>query len=244
MTNDLSKKNDKFEHGTLLVTTSWDDGDILDLKIAELLNKYGLKGTFYIPKSYSKLSLSSHDLLEIDRIHELGAHTLSHPILTGCSTAKAEKEISGSKAYLEEIAGHKIEMFCYPAGRYNLEVKSLVKKAGFIGARTCQPSDSIPLADPFEWPITLQASDASHRLTFEIWRRSRLSLSSLFDWPVRARSLFDIAVKKGGIFHLWGHSTEIQGQGDWDKLDGVLRYISNNNAATYLTNGMIIGMKK
>ncbi len=30
-------------------TTSWDDGSIYDMRLAELLLKYGLKATFYIP---------------------------------------------------------------------------------------------------------------------------------------------------------------------------------------------------
>ena len=35
----------------LIVTTSWDDGSRLDLKLAELLEKYGISGTFYVPKT-------------------------------------------------------------------------------------------------------------------------------------------------------------------------------------------------
>ncbi len=31
------------------ITTSWDDGHPLDFRVAELLSKYGLRGTFYIP---------------------------------------------------------------------------------------------------------------------------------------------------------------------------------------------------
>ena len=32
-----------------IVTTSWDDGDPQDLRVAELLDSRGLKGTFYVP---------------------------------------------------------------------------------------------------------------------------------------------------------------------------------------------------
>lgn len=32
-----------------IMTTSWDDGDPCDLKVAELLRARGLAGTFYIP---------------------------------------------------------------------------------------------------------------------------------------------------------------------------------------------------
>jgi peptidoglycan/xylan/chitin deacetylase (PgdA/CDA1 family) len=36
----------------IMVTTTWDDSHILDFKLAKLLKKYGIKGTFYIsPKN-------------------------------------------------------------------------------------------------------------------------------------------------------------------------------------------------
>ena len=31
------------------ITTSWDDGHPLDLRVAELLSEYHLQGTFYVP---------------------------------------------------------------------------------------------------------------------------------------------------------------------------------------------------
>jgi len=30
------------------ITTSWDDGHVLDMRLASLLTHYGFKGTFYI----------------------------------------------------------------------------------------------------------------------------------------------------------------------------------------------------
>src|SRR4051794_21779274 len=35
----------------VFITTSWDDGHPLDIRIAELLAKYDLPGTFYIPRA-------------------------------------------------------------------------------------------------------------------------------------------------------------------------------------------------
>ena len=35
----------------ILITTSWDDGHPLDLRLAELLHKYDVPATFYIPVS-------------------------------------------------------------------------------------------------------------------------------------------------------------------------------------------------
>jgi len=35
----------------VIVTTSWDDGHLLDLRLAQLLQDAGLKGTFYISRA-------------------------------------------------------------------------------------------------------------------------------------------------------------------------------------------------
>ena len=34
------------------ITTSWDDGHTLDLRLADLLDKYDLRGTFYVARDY------------------------------------------------------------------------------------------------------------------------------------------------------------------------------------------------
>ena len=104
----------------LIVTTSWDDGSILDLKLAQMLTKYGLKGTFYIPKSPKNVTpLRKTDIAALAAEHEIGAHTVNHPHLAQIPPAEAKTEIEDSKIYLEEILGKKIVMFTYPFGEYN-----------------------------------------------------------------------------------------------------------------------------
>jgi hypothetical protein len=46
--------------------------------------------------------------------------------------------------------------------------------------------------------------------------------------------------KNGGIFHLFGHSWEIERFGLWDELDEVLAYIAAHDNVMYLTNGELI----
>jgi peptidoglycan/xylan/chitin deacetylase (PgdA/CDA1 family) len=222
----------------LWVTTSWDDGQRTDIKLAKLLTKYNIKGTFYITKSYSD-SLEKHDVIKIDKEFEIGAHTLKHSILTKISTVQAREEIEGSKAFVEELLNHEITMFCYPGGFYNNQIKNMVKDAGFIGARTTNAGDFHFPEDPFQWHITLHASNGSPRMTFKIWRRNRLPIKTLIDWEIRSKFLFDLALEKGGIYHLWGHSWEIEKNKEWDKLERVLKYISNKNDVKYTTNSQI-----
>ena len=232
----------KKTYKNLVVTTSWDDGSVSDIKLSNLLEKYSLKATFYITKSYRHLerTLTIEEIIEIGKKHELGAHTLTHPDLDEISIESAKNEILGSKEYIENLLGCDVKMFCYPRGRYNDEIIGIVKKAGFIGARTCNHGDFSMPNDPYEWHITLHASNGSPRVTFKIWRINRLSIKSLIDWEVRAKDLFDLGFKKGGVYHLWGHASEFERKDEWDKLERVFKYISNREGVRYMTNGGVL----
>jgi peptidoglycan-N-acetylglucosamine deacetylase len=223
----------------LIVTTSWDDGSILDLKLGELLTKYGIKGTFYIPRFSKRITpMQKADLQELAAKHELGAHTVNHAHLTLIPQSEAKTEIEGSKIYLEDITGTQIKMFCYPFGEFNEDTKQIIKAAGFIGARTVKFNGFKNIPDPYEFGITTAASNHQSDESGEIKKYSAaVSLKNLSDWEVKAKVLFDLALPEGGIWHLWGHSWEINDQDDWDKLERVLNYISRRAGVIYASNG-------
>src|SRR5579862_1019208 len=61
------------------VTISIDDGDPSDLRTVDLLSKYGLQATFYIPGSNAEREvMNAAQIREIDRRFEVGSHTLHH----------------------------------------------------------------------------------------------------------------------------------------------------------------------
>lgn len=224
-----------------IVTTSWDDGHKFDLKLADLLNKYGIKGTFYVSPFYLKDKLTGDEIRELSKIHEIGAHTLTHTDLTSISMNMAEKEIKGSKTFLENILGCEVRMFCYPKGRYNQRVKEIVKKFGFLGARICEGGIFKLPEDPYEWGVTLHASNGSPFMTLKIWIKLKVSARVLLDWEYRAKLLFNLFLQQGGVYHLYGHSWEIAKNREWAKLERVLRYISNKKVM-YLTNGEVLSL--
>lgn len=224
----------------LMVTTSWDDGTITDLKLAELLEKYGIKGTFYIAMSFLDNPLPKKDIMALDKKFEIAAHTISHPDLTNVSLSEAEREIKDSKTYLEDLLGHSISMFGYPYGRYNDTIKQIVKDSGFIAARTCDPGGFNLPEDPYQWHITLLLSNGSPLMALKIWQRFRLwKISALIDWESRAKLLFDLALQKGGVYHIYGHSAECERNNEWDKLDSVFSYISRRLGVQYMASGEI-----
>jgi peptidoglycan/xylan/chitin deacetylase (PgdA/CDA1 family) len=224
----------------LIVTTSWDDGTATDLSLLERLLRYGVKGTFYISRRPSQRLLDEKDIKELDENFELGAHTLNHPDLTRVPLVEARSEIEDSKKYLEDLLGHGIAMFCYPYGTYNKRITELVHKAGFNAARTANAGGLGLPENPYAWHITLLASNSSPLMALKICGQFRLwRPGAWLDWESRAKSLFDVALKKGGIYHLYGHSTDHERNADWDRLERVLAYISGRENVKYMTNGEI-----
>jgi len=114
------------------ITTSWDDGHRLDLKIVDLLRKYKISGTFYIVVDW----VDKEGFLTWGQIKELakmgfsiGSHTITHPPdLKKLHDEELHYETQNSKDMLETALGLPVRSFCYPRGRVNERVR------GFVGA--------------------------------------------------------------------------------------------------------------
>jgi peptidoglycan/xylan/chitin deacetylase (PgdA/CDA1 family) len=86
---------------------------------------------------------------------EVGAHTVTHPILSALPAAIQRSEIRGSKARLEEILGRPVTSFAYPYGSrsdYTAETVALVRRAGFSCACANFADMVWQRADPFQLP--------------------------------------------------------------------------------------------
>jgi len=230
----------------ICVTTSWDDGHKLDIRLAALLKKYGIRGTFYVcpqDREFKKEDLlDSEDILSISKDFEIGGHTITHPHLTTVTTSRADEEISQSKAYLEELLQQAVTAFCYPYGDYNDEVKDLVKKHGYKLARTTRRYAFDITEDVFELPTSFHTyahySDLHKILFFSNF--SLVNCKKYWDWEKLAKVLFERTCQTGGVFHLWGHSWEIEKNNGWQKLESVLSYIAKRNNVIHQTNTEIL----
>lgn len=260
----------------ILVTTSWDDGHVLDLRLAELLKKYNLHGTFYISPHNrefpQELLLNNEQIIRLSQDFEVGGHTMTHPILFSdkkiaiyrlirswlqkngrretklvprIPLAEARQEIKESKEYLEHLLKKDILSFCYPDGRNNAEIQSLVKEAGYIYARTVERFS-------FELPQNHFAAHTSlhaFRHFQDVFKILRFSHGNMFrfvenlDWLTLGKRMFDYVCTNGGLFHVWGHSWEIDMHNDWTRLEELFAYISGNPEIVYVTNGELVSQK-
>ena len=232
---------------TAIVTSSWDDGHPLDVRLAELLAAHGLRGTFYVPiTNADRAVLKPAELNTLQQLQmEIGAHTYSHTALPALDPSTIVHELISSKTALEDIVARPVTSFCYPQGKFNCWARQQTIEAGYRLARTTVSFRLGYDFDPFLMPTSFQfvphpsANHVRHALKEGNFR-------GLVEWIANfgARSnllelldvMFQYILQQGGILHLWGHSWEIEQESLWEVLDVALGHIAHHPEVLYLTN--------
>jgi peptidoglycan/xylan/chitin deacetylase (PgdA/CDA1 family) len=237
---------------TTYITTSWDDGHPLDLRLAELLSKYDLPATFYIPLRNGREVLSSAQIREISTSFEIGGHTLNHCDLTSVPNEVGQREITECKHALEQMTGMPCTSFCFPLGHFRREHLKQVKKAGYRVSRTVELMSLAPpkLRDgTLLMPTTIQAVPAglptyirNSMKRFRPLNLVRYLQCEKGDWVSTAEAVLGQALKAGGVFHFWGHSWEIEKHQAWKGVERVFAMLSQSRGrAVFGSNSSISG---
>ncbi|MDR3651529.1 MAG: polysaccharide deacetylase family protein [Paludibacter sp.] len=230
----------------IIITTSWDDGYALDIRIAELLDKYNMKGTFYVPIRNNENPVMNATLLnDIANKYEIGGHTVNHIYLNTLGKSEANYEISECKNILQNQLGKQIDAFCYPGGKYSQRDINLVKEAGFLFGRTTRLLHTSLDLHPYLMDTSIQAYNHSSSVL------TAHCLKNTFLFPIVQNYFFykgnknfakltEILMSRimttGGLFHLWGHSWEIEKYGLWKEFEMVLEMLAFQQEIAYLTN--------
>jgi peptidoglycan/xylan/chitin deacetylase (PgdA/CDA1 family) len=83
---------------------------------------------------------------------EIGAHTMTHPLLPALSKERQRNEISKSKSTSEAIWGRPVESFSYPHGGFSGLTADLVRAEGFASACTSRHGPAGNRNDRFQLP--------------------------------------------------------------------------------------------
>jgi len=238
-----------------IVTTSWDDGDRADLRLAEMLRSREIRGTFYVPNTPYGVGppLSPDDLRTLSSEgFEIGAHSVSHKLLWGLAAEELAKEVGPCKPMLEDILGKEVRMFCYPCGRYDSNVIRALEEAGYWGARTVRMLATRLEFSPFEMPTTLQIIPQPTSSYVKNVARARkmeglqvflAQMTRLNNWLELGKRLFDSVLENGGMWHLYGHSHEIEKLGLWEDLAEMLDYVAKRKGVMYVPNCELIRLR-
>ena len=229
-------------------TTSWDDGAPQDERLADLLARHGVQGTFYIPRTNQegRPVLPDSSLRRIAQRFEIGGHTHDHVFLNTVDPQVAQRQIIDGKSALQDAVGSSLNGFCYPRGYHDSDVRNWVRQAGFSYARTTvNLFCDLTWSDPFQMPTSLHFYPrAGYRyaktyLRFMHYRHrwppfiTVLQSGALVD---QLKRLIDHCAAHNGYFHLWGHSWEIDELGLWNELDQVLSHLAATFSSEHLVD--------
>lgn len=95
--------------------------------------------------------MTSHQVGQLaERGHEVGSHTLSHPILPSMEAERRRAEIEEARKLLQEWTHQEVTGFCYPNGDFDEEVIRAVDEAGHRYACTTLPGRNDAGTDRFK----------------------------------------------------------------------------------------------
>ena len=202
------------------LTMSFDDGRDSDRRAVEILNKYGIKGTFHL--NAGKLDrpkyLRKDELASLFDGHEVSSHTFSHPHLSHVAESNFIYEVLEDRRVLEEASGQFVRGMSYPNGVNGAEIADKLRSLGVVYSRMGKATESTMLPTDFLfWSPTTSYYDPEALKRFERFR----------DATVNAYL---------SIYYWWTHSISIECDNAWDKFDEFCKSISGCDNIWYATN--------
>lgn len=235
---------------TAYVTTSWDDGGVHDVRLAEFLADRGVPATFYWTLDSERFPLPPTDdrRVILDAGIEVGSHTMTHPDVRRLDGETLAWELTESKRRLEELTERPVTTFCYPFGYFDRTSRDAVASAGYRIGRTTMGFRTDLGDDPHLIPTTIQMYPHGRRVHLTHGMRER-NLRGLGAWLTTYRGehrlarlaelAIDRAIETGGVVHIWGHSWELEEFGLWGELRDVLDVVGGRDDVRYVTNGAL-----
>lgn len=223
------------------VTFSFDDGVTQDIRMIELLDKYGLKATFnlnsenlglpqiLIQKNGRRIShhkIAPADVKELYKDHEVAVHTLNHPNLTILTQEEIIRQVEEDRKNLEELVGYDVVGMAYPCGGVNNDDRVAAIIRDHTKIRYARTLDCI---DSFDVRQNLYRFDSNARI-LQFDRLEELG-----------KKFIEMKPDKRQIFYIWGHTYEMDYDSkNWMQFEGFLEMISGHDDIYYGTNTQVL----
>ncbi len=224
-------------------TISFDDNVTQDERLIELMEQYGIKGTFNIiphwfrreddtsiPEDPTYINVTAKVGKELyDKpFIEVANHSYDHAWFNMLPPSMQLREIQKGREELEHFFDRILTGFAYPYGCFTADTEEILRLAGITYARTVTSTNSFYLPQNWlEWnPTCHYASENLHSLTNEF-----LDLA-----------LEDLEVPR--CFYVWGHTFEMDRMDNWNVIEDLFATMSGKEDIWYATNGEICDYMK
>ena len=222
------------------ITFSFDDGVTQDVRLIEILNKYGLKATFNINSDLlgkaGELKRNGkeirHDkvlpekLKEIYEGHEIAVHTLTHPCLPGIEDDnEIIRQVEEDRKNLSKLCGYEVVGMAYPCGGVNNDdrVADIIRKnTGVQYARTITST------------YTFDKQENLLRFNPSVYY-----IEDCFEEVVD--KFLALKTEKPQLLYIWGHSYEMDAEYiSWETFERICKKLSGKADIFYGTNKEVL----
>lgn len=219
------------------VTLSYDDGHIADIRLAEVLDRHGIKCTFNVNTArfgdLKKLTADEIKRHMIDKGHEVAVHGDDHIAPGAAVPSIMIADVLNCRKSLEKTFGMIIRGMAYPDsgirklhnGNTYETIRANLQSMGIDYARTLGGDNNsfmLP-TDFYAWMPTAHHKNPKLMEFVE-------EFTQLREEKLRTANRYP------RLFYLWGHSFEFDRDDNWDLLDDFCKAISNHDDTWYATN--------
>lgn len=222
------------------ITFSYDDGVTQDIRLIELLNKYGLKCTFNLNSELlgknnilirqnqriAHYKVAPQEVKYVYEGHEIAAHTLTHPNLTKLTEAEIIHQVEQDRINLSELAGYEVVGMAYPCGGVNNDdcVADIIKNNTKI--QYCRTNTITEILD---------IQNNLYRFNPNVYHINFDRLMQM------GRDFVESTPEKPQILYIYGHAYEMDSASDlWIKLEEFFEMISGRDDVFYGTNAEVL----
>lgn len=215
-----------------VLTFSYDDATVEDIRLIEIFDKHGLKGTFnvnsglYLPedgvreKPTGRMKLSEAKALYIDSGHEVAVHGYMHTFIDRIPLEEVVPEIMEDRKNLEAQYGVPVRGMAYPYGLFNEKIMDILGKCGISYARTTRNTENFSF--PQDW---LAFHPTCHHKNPKLMELAKKFVEE------KGRH-----ISENWLFCVWGHSREFYRDDNWDVIETFAQYVGGKEDIWYATN--------
>lgn len=219
------------------VTFSFDDGVTQDIRLVEILNRYGLKSTFNLNSALlgkkgrvdcygmtvDHNKVDKADVKALYAGHEVAVHTLTHPLLPTLEEAEIIRQVEEDREALEGLCGYPVVGMAYPGGGVNHDGRV----ADIIGKHTrMRYARTIISTHGFAPQKDLLRFEPSVYYMEECFKETVTKF---------------LEETTEGLLYIWGHSYELDaGRLTWEDFESICATIAGRSDIFYGTNREVL----
>ena len=212
-----------------VLTLSYDDGYVYDRRLIDIFDKYGLSATFNISsgrfypengeeKDYRIMKLTEAKELYSNSGHEIALHTKSHKVLTYLKSEQVVNEIMEDRLFAEKEFKRRITGLAYPYGAYNENILKIAEACGIDYSRGKKDTENFSF--PENWFEFNPTCHHDNPRLFELAGRFVNGAPKFWNW----------------LFFVWGHSSELEKNNNWDRIEKFSELVGRKDDIWYATN--------